>query len=124
MTEKNKTHETAADGSVASAGWFSRFEPHCLLIAATRYYLGRMTISTCAFARDLAAAWPEIPEHTRSVLLRDIEDEFRRDDTARERGDEYKPLGMDCDRAAWQQVRNHWKNVELTRGADQNQSKR
>lgn len=81
-----------------------------LLIAATRYFTGRMTIATCAFADELGKAWPEIPEETRNIIKRDLEDEFRRDDEARARGDQHKPLGMDCDRAGWEKVRAIWSN--------------
>ena len=88
------------------------FDPHTLLIAATRYFLGRMTISTCAHAEELAAAWPNIPESTRIFLRLDIEREFELDDKARARGDDYKPLGMDMDRAAWEKVRAAWGDEE------------
>lgn len=90
------------------------FDPHMLLIAATRYFTGRRTISTCAFARELAAAWPTIPEHTRAVIQRDLEEEFRRDDEARSKGQRqiYLPLGHDCDRESWEKVREAWKKME------------
>lgn len=29
-------------------------------------------------------------------------------DAARARGDQHRPLVMDCDRAAWEAVRAHW----------------
>ena len=104
---------------LGAAPWLDHFEPHMLLIAATRYFTGRMTIATCAFARELATAWPEIPEETRNIIKRDLEDEFRRDDEARKRGDQHKPLGMDCDREAWKQVRAMWSNDRTERPAGQ-----
>jgi len=92
------------------------FDPHMLLIAAVRYFTGRMTIATCAFARELAEAWPTIPEHTRQVIQRDLEEEFRRDDEARNAGQRkiYLPLGMDCDRKSWEKVREAWKKMGVT----------
>jgi hypothetical protein len=51
--------------------------------------------------------------------MRELEEEFRRDDTVRQNVAEGKdksiarlgfPLGMDCDRAAWQQVRDAYKH--------------
>lgn len=85
-----------------------RFEAHSMLIAATRYYTGRRTIGACDWADRLASAWPEIPEGTRAVIRRDLETEFKDDDEARARGDQYKPLGDDCDRQAWEKVRQAW----------------
>ena len=85
------------------------FDAHSLIIGATRYYTGRMTIHAGCFAQyELTKAWPLLPQGTRSIIRRDLEDEFRRDDEARARGDEYLPLGHDCDRAAWGCVRAAW----------------
>ena len=84
----------------------THFDPHILLIGATRYYTGRMTITACCFAEyELAKAWPHIPANTRAIIARDLEEEFRRDDEARIEGTPYLPLGMDCDRRAWDAVR-------------------
>ena len=84
------------------------FNPHCLLIAAQRYYQGRRTIAAASFARELAEAWPTIPAHTRNIIKRDLSDAFKNDDKARARGETYRPLGMDCDRQAWEMVRQAW----------------
>ena len=84
----------------------THFDLHTLLIGATRYYTGRMTITACCFAEyELAKAWPRIPANTRAIIARDLEEEFRRDDEARIEGTPYLPLGMDCDRRAWDAVR-------------------
>lgn len=85
------------------------FDTHSLIIGATRYYTGRMTIHACHFAKfELAPAWPLLPPGIRSIIRRDLEEEFGRDDEARARGDKYLPLGHDCDRAAWECVRAAW----------------
>jgi hypothetical protein len=87
----------------------SYFDPHSLVIGAQRYYIGRETIVAAVFAQcELARAWPHLPLETRSVMQRDIEREFERDDEARDRGAAIKPLGWDCDRAAWAKVREYW----------------
>ncbi len=88
------------------------FDPHSLLIAAQRYYQGRRTIAAANFAEELAKAWPTIPEHTRSVIKRDLTDAFKDDDKARARGETCRPLGMDCDREAWERVRQAWSREE------------
>ena len=79
-----------------------------MAIAAVRYCLGRMTYITSDCADWLVAQWLNIKPNARAVIQRDIEDEFARDDDARQNGKEYKPLGCDCDRAAWQRVRELW----------------
>lgn len=84
------------------------FDGHEMLIFATRYCTGRKTIAAASFAQQLAEAWPTIPAHTRRVIQRDLEREFERDDAARAQGETYRPLGMDCDRAAWEEVRQAW----------------
>ena len=90
------------------------FDPHSLLIAAQRYYQGRRTIATASFARELAEAWPMIPAHTRNIIRRDLEQAFKDDDNARARGETYRPLGMDCDREAWELVRQAWQKEEAS----------
>ena len=75
------------------------------VIVAFRYFVGRMTISACAFACDLASAWDSLPAGTQHVIKCELEDKFRRDDEARASYDPYLPLGMDMDRQAWELVR-------------------
>lgn len=84
------------------------FDPHSLLIGAQRYYQGRATIAAASFAQELANAWPRLPENTRVVIRRDLEEAFADDDKARAEGGQFKPLGWDCDRQAWEQVRHAW----------------
>ena len=85
------------------------FDAHGLIIGATRYYMGRMTIAACHFARyELPAAWPDMQTGTKAVIRRDLESAFESDDNARARGQNYRPLGMDCDRKAWEAVRAAW----------------
>lgn len=84
------------------------FDAHELLIFAARYCYGRKTIAAASFARELAEVWPTIPAHTRNIIRRDLTEAFNDDDEARAQGETYRPLGMDCDRAAWEEVRQAW----------------
>lgn len=93
-----------------------------LLIHCTfRYFLGRTTIATTTFARDLARAWPHIPTHTASMIRRELDEEFDRDDMMRKNnGQDYRhlPLGRDCDRAAWDKVRNAYQEQDKNEEAE------
>lgn len=80
--------------------------------AAVRYCLGRQTYIVSDCAEWLIDVWTSLNESTRAVILRDIEDEFRRDDEARARGDRHLPLGADMDRRQWERVRRLWQDAE------------
>ena len=100
--------------------WLRHFDLDTLVMASTRYFMGRMTIATCAHARELAKAWPELPDNVKTVLRRDLEREFELDDKARERAKKSGkrpylssfPLGWDCDRESWELVRQAWLKEE------------
>ena len=85
-----------------------------LIHCSFRYYIGRQTIATCTFAQCLAKAWPMIPDKTATMIRRELEEAFKDDDDARSRGLEWTPLGMDCDRAAWEQVRTAYHKLDKT----------
>jgi hypothetical protein len=80
-----------------------------VVISAFRYIVGRQTYVVQAFADWLISIWPMLGENTRSVIQRDLEQEFASDDNARQREANYKPLGHDCDRKDWARVRALWK---------------
>ncbi len=87
---------------------FRYFDQRELFVAAFRYYLGRRTIAVTFFARALAKAWSEIEEGTREIIVRELEEAFKRDDEMRADpicSKSYYPLGHDCDREAWEEVR-------------------
>lgn len=90
--------------------WHDYFDEREMIVSSFRYFLGRMTISTCAFAESLAKAWPVIEKGTRDIIKRELEKEFELDDIARLKKDQYQPLGHDCDREAWEKVRKAWNN--------------
>ena len=79
-----------------------------LWLGAFRYYCGRKSYAVGSFCDLLIAQWPELPERTRALIRRDLEEEFERDERARAEGRQYLPLGWDCDRDAWQRVRDLW----------------
>ena len=80
-----------------------------MAIAAFRYCLGRMTYIVGDCERWIFANWDNFPPNIRKLIQRDLEEEFARDDEARERGAAHKPLGHDCDRAAWERVASLWR---------------
>ena len=81
---------------------------HLMVIAATRYCLGRMTYVVGDCTAWLIKLWPLLSDNTRNVLQRDIEEHFTRDDADREAGREHKALGWDCDRKEWEKDRRMW----------------
>jgi len=79
-----------------------------MAIAAVRYCLGRQTYIVGDCADWLIDQWENISQQARTIIKRDIEEEFERDDEARDRGDKHKPLGANCDRQEWERVRKLW----------------
>ena len=77
------------------------FDLEELVHASFRYYLGRRTIATSAFAHNLAAAWPHLSECTRVMIGRELAQAY----AEAARHPEWRPLGDVCDREAWDAVR-------------------
>src|SRR5574343_1802648 len=75
-----------------------------MAIAAFRSCLGRQSYIVGDCADWLVGQWAERKPNARHVIERDLREELKRDNEARERGDSYKPLGMDMDRAVWLNV--------------------
>ena len=80
-------------------------------VGACRYYLGRTSYAVSTFADALRATWPSLSPETRDIITCDVEETFEQDDRARERGEAYRPLGHDCDRASWETVRRLWETT-------------
>lgn len=91
-----------------------------LWLGAFRYYVGRMTYAVGDFCGLLIATWPTLPERTRTLIQRDLDEEFQRDDEARDVESMCKPLGANCDRQQWERVRALW----MTPNASGNQTAR
>lgn len=109
-TKKHKVSEQ--DAKLLSC--FSSDTPSDLVFWSFRYFIGRMTIATCCFADSLAKGWEHLEPRVQELIKRELEREFERDDEARkdrienpESSFKYSlPLGHDCDREAWQKVRD------------------
>lgn len=82
-----------------------------MVIAAHRYCMGRMTYIVSDCADWLVSIWHELPESVRKIIQRDTEEAFARDDEDRTEGRNYKTLGHDCDRKAWERVRGLWSHA-------------
>ena len=80
-----------------------------MALAALRYCLGRMTYIVGDCERWIFANWEHFPENVKKLIQREVEKEIERDDEARIRGTAHKPLGHDCDRAAWVRVASLWR---------------
>lgn len=89
-----------------------------MAMAAFRYCCGRMTYVVSECADWLCAVWPLLPENTRAIIQRDLENEFVKDDEARATSADYKPLGHNCDRQSWEQVRRLWQPDLITHQKD------
>ena len=68
------------------------FDPNELVHASFRYYLGRRTISACAFAGDLAKAAPALEKNTRQMIIKEIK-----------QAQQHEELGDSCDIEAWEE---------------------
>lgn len=80
-----------------------------LWVGACRYYMGRRTYAVSDFCEMLRHQWASLPRHVRMLIARDVDDAFRADDKWREISDTTRALGHDCDRAAWEKVRELWR---------------
>lgn len=79
-----------------------------MAIAAVRYCLGRQSYIVGDCVDWMEQVWPSLYPETQTVIKRDIEEAFRRDDDDRIDGREHKAMGMDCDRAQWERARRLW----------------
>ncbi len=79
-----------------------------MIVAALRYCLGRRSYIVRDCVDWLDAHWDAIPERTRAIIQRDIDEEFWRDNEARASEHGWRPLGDDCDRAQWARLRRKW----------------
>ena len=89
-----------------------------MALCAVRYCLGRMTYIVGYCADWLIEQWSHLSPSARALIQRDVEEEFERDDAARERGAQFNPLGWDCDRAEWGRVRMLWVGADMPRAAE------
>jgi hypothetical protein len=79
-----------------------------MAVAAVRYCLGRKSYIVGDCKDWLIDQWLNISAKAQDVIRRDVEEAFEADDRARAAGNQYKPLGWDCDRDDWERVRVLW----------------
>lgn len=79
-----------------------------LWVGAMRYYLGRQSYAVEDFCKMLINEWTNLDMMTKSIIIRDIEEAFERDDMSRKMNDRYRSLGADIDRVSWERVRKMW----------------
>jgi hypothetical protein len=72
-----------------------------LVFCGFRYFLGRRTIATSAFAKDLAKIYPLLEGSIKAMIRKELEAAYEQE----KRSPEWKPLGDACDREAWDKVR-------------------
>ena len=85
--------------------------PDWMIIDSIRYCIGRMSYQVGVTCDWLIQNWDIIPKYTQNVIAKDIEKEIEYDNKCREAPkDKYThyPLGHDCDRAKWEEVRKLW----------------
>lgn len=75
-----------------------------MALAAVRYCLGRQSYIVGDCVAWLIQQRGAIDPSTMRTIERDIRELLKRDDEARERGDEHLPLGMDMDRREWERA--------------------
>ena len=87
------------------------FNTSDLIMSAASHYLGRRTEAVSSFCEQLVASWDDVPRFAADYIERIVEEAFQRDDRHREqKSDEScRPLGHDRDRAAWERVRQLWR---------------
>ena len=81
-----------------------------MAVAAVRYCLGRRTYIVSDCQEWLCEIWDELPEKAQTIIQRDVEEAFKRDDEDCAAGKDYRALGDACDMLCWKRVRKLWRN--------------
>ena len=102
---KDNTEKTRGDEDQEICSFFEGGAGE-LVFWAFRYFVGRMTIATTCFARDLAKAWKYLPQREKDLIHKELDQLFEDDNRARKQDSKHLPLGMDMDRDSWQLVRD------------------
>ena len=90
------------------------FDKESLIIASTRYFLGRMSIEISFYTKSLVKSWIFLPNRVKYIIQLDLEQSFKDDDKSRAENDKHHPLGMDMDRKAWEEVRKCYENDNIS----------
>ena len=83
-----------------------------MVLAAFRHCIDRQTYIVGDCADWLSEMWPHISDRMRSVIRRELEEEFAKDDDGRRCGSSCRALGDDCYRVQWEKVRALWRGGE------------
>lgn len=85
-----------------------------LWVGSFRYYLGRQTYAVSDFCDLLIQEWENLPANCKSIIQRDLNEAFDRDDRSRDlfagNGSKMWALGDDCDRAQWEKIKELYTN--------------
>jgi hypothetical protein len=85
--------------------------PPWMIIDAVRYCLGRKTTQVATTTDWLIKNWDNLDKMTQDIIKRDIETQFKSDDMIRKIKTTNLPLGQDCDRERWENVRCIWDTI-------------
>lgn len=80
--------------------------PTIMIHQSFRYVLGRRSHAVSTWVDWAVENWDIIPDREKGCIIRELEEEFDKDDKARREGDNYNPLGPDMHREEWQRIRN------------------
>ena len=75
--------------------------PDWMILDSFRYALGRRSYQVGITTAWLIANIDSISDNILALIRKELDEELTCDLEARERGDEYYPLGHDMDRAEW-----------------------
>ncbi len=85
-----------------------------LWLGAFRYYLGRETYAVSEFCDLLIRMWGSLPDVTKDLIKRDLDRAFESErELTRSDSGNYRPLGMECDKAQWERVATLWQQEEV-----------
>jgi hypothetical protein len=76
-----------------------------MIIAATRYCIGRRSYIVSDCADWIVSNWDDWPDNVKAIIQRDLENEFER----AAQNPDWNPLGDDCDKREWEKVRALWR---------------
>ena len=72
-----------------------------IYFCAFRYCLGRMTYVVSDYCEEATRKIRQITDHFLLLLEKELSEAIHKDDEQRAKGEPYKILGWDCDRAHW-----------------------
>ena len=83
------------------------FDVSDLVMSSAAYYIGRRTANVTDFCDRLCRSWNCLPPSVKAFVQQIVDEAFERD----KRSSVVSSLGDDCDRVAWERVRNCWSST-------------